>query len=130
MRWPWQSSPTSDDRDDKGTSVSWTNALNATDWKHYTDPQTVIPTVVLTGSALFLTRLYRSYLRRIPQAASIQPAFWRKRSLFGEVTSVGDGDNFRLFHTPGGRLAGWDWMPGRRIPVKREDLKDRTVRSC
>ena len=129
MRWPWQSSTTLDDRDDKKISVSWTDTLNATDWKHYTDPRTVIPTIILTGSALLLTRFYRSYLRRIPQAASIQPTFWRKRSLFGKVTSVGDGDNFRIFHTPGGRMAGWGWMPGRKIPEKREDLRDRTVRS-
>ncbi len=129
MRWPWQSSPPPDNRDNKATPVGWTDTLNATDWKHYTDPRTIIPTIILTGSALFLTRLYRSYLRRIPQAASIQPAFWRKRSLFGKVTSVGDGDNFRLFHTPGGRLVGWGWVPGRRVPEKREDLKDRTVRT-
>ena len=129
MRWPWRSSTTSDDRDNKPGSVSWTDSLNATDWKHYTDPRTVIPTIILTGSALLLTRFHRSYLRRIPQAASIQPNFWRKRSLFGRVTSVGDGDNFRMFHTPGGRLAGWGWLPGRRVPERREDLKDRTVRS-
>lgn len=41
---------------------------------------------------------------------------------------MGDGDNFRLFHTPGGRLTGWEWMPGRKVPTKREELKDRTVR--
>jgi len=127
MRWPWQSSPPPDVPDKKPHPISWTTTLNATDWQHYTDPRTIIPTIVLTASALFLTRIYRSYLRRIPQAVSIQPAFWRKRSLFGKVSSVGDGDNFRLFHTPGGRLAGWGWVPWRRVPVKREELKDRTV---
>ena len=129
MRWPpWSSrSPSQDDEDIK-PSVSWTNSLNATDWAHYTDPRTVIPTILLTGTTLLLVRLYRSYLRRIPEAANIQPGFFRRRSLFGRVTSVGDGDNFRLFHTPGGRLAGWGWMPGRNVPTKREELKDRTVR--
>ena len=127
MRWPPWSSECSKDRDGKGRSVTWTDTLNATDWTHYTDPRTIVPTVILTGTALLSVRFYRTYLRRIPQAVSIQPGFWRRRSLFGTVTSVGDGDNFRLFHTPWGRMAGWGWMPGRRIPNKREDLKDKTV---
>lgn len=121
MRWPPWSNKSS--RDDNETTRPW----SWTDWAHYTDPRTVIPTIILTGTALLLASFHRSYLRRIPQAASIQPAFWRRRSLLGRVTSVGDGDNFRLFHTPGGRLAGWGWMPGRRVPEKREDLKDKTV---
>ena len=128
MRWPPWSTPSKHDEDVK-RSVSWTDSLNATDWTHYTDPRTVIPTILLTGTTLFLVRLYRFYLRRIPEAASIQPGFFRRRSLFGRVTSVGDGDNFRLFHTPGGRLTGWGWIPGRKVPQKRDALKDRTVRS-
>lgn len=128
MRWPpWSNAASSKDRDENAQPVKWIDSLNATDWTHYTDPRTVIPTILLTGTALLSARFYRSYLRRIPQAASIQPGFWRRRSLLGKVTSVGDGDNFRLFHTPGGRLAGWGWLPGRRIPEKREDLKDKTV---
>lgn len=123
MRWPpWST------KDPEKTAVNWVDSLNATDWSHYTDPRTIIPTIFLTSTALLSVRVYRSYLRRIPQAASIQPAFWRRRSLFGNVTSVGDGDNFRLFHTPGGRAAGWGWIPGRKVPNKREDLKDKTVR--
>lgn len=130
MRWPpWSSTAPSKDIEDLKPRVSWTNSLNATDWTHYTEPRTVIPTVLLTGTSLLLFSLHRSYLRRIPGAANIQPGFFRRRSLFGRVTSVGDGDNFRLFHTPGGRLAGWEWMPGRKVPQKREELKDRTVRS-
>lgn len=38
--------------------------------------------------------------------------------MFGQATSVGDGDNFRLYHTPGGRLLGWGWMPGRKVPQR------------
>lgn len=121
MRWPPWSTTSSKDDNEKTRPLSWT------DWTHYTDPRTIIPTIILTGTALLLARFYRSYLRRIPQAVNIQPAFWRRRSLFGRVTSVGDGDNFRLFHTPGGRLTGWGWIPGRRVPEKREDLKDKTV---
>ena len=127
MRWPPWSNAASRDHDEKTRPVKWIDGLNATDWTHYTDPRTVIPTVLLTGTALLSVRFYRTYLRRIPQAVSIQPGLWRRRSLLGKVTSVGDGDNFRLFHTPGGRLAGWGWLPGRRVPEKREDLKDKTV---
>lgn len=124
MRWPPWSSTASENEKEK---LKWTGTLRATDWSHYTDPRTVIPTIVLTTTCLLTARFYRSYLRRIPQAVSIKPTFWRKRSLFGTVTSVGDGDNFRLFHTPGGRLAGWGWLPWRRVPHKKEDLKDNTV---
>lgn len=97
------------------------------EWAEFTEPRTLVSTLVLTASSLAAIHLYRTYLRRIPEAASIQTGFFRRRSLFGRVTSVGDGDNFRMFHTPGGRLAGWDWFPGRKVPRKREGLKDRTV---
>lgn len=127
MRWPpWSLASNKCDDGKKGPD-SWADILNATDWSHYTDPRTVIPTVLLTTTILATTTLYRSYLRRIPVAASVQPTFFRKRSLFGTVTRVGDGDNFHLYHTPGGRLTGWGWLPGRTVPNKRENLKHRTV---
>ena len=127
MQWPPWPFNAATGRDKEKKAIGWNESLNAIDWAHYSEPQAVIPTLLLTGTTLLLIHLYRSYLRRIPEAASIQPAFFRRRSLYGRVTSVGDGDNFRLFHTPGGRLSGWGWMPGRRVPEKREDLKDRTV---
>jgi len=40
---------------------------------------------------------------------------------------VGDGDNFRLYHTPGGRLLGWGWFPGRKVPTDPKELRQRTV---
>ncbi|MCJ1233011.1 putative endonuclease lcl3 [Varicellaria rhodocarpa] len=86
----------------------------------------LIPTFILTSTTILSVHVYRSFLRRIPQAASISGSFFRKRSMFGKVTSVGDGDGFRLFHTPGGRLTGWGWMPGRKIPEGRA-LKDQTI---
>jgi hypothetical protein len=107
--------------------VSWTEPLNATDWSHYTDPRTIVPTLLLTSTILISVRVYRSYLRRIPEATYIRPGFFRKRSLFGTVTRVGDADNFHLFHTPGGRLTGWGWLPGRKVPEKKADLKGKTV---
>ena len=127
MRWPPRSPDSERDNDEKRRPVSWADNLNATDWSHYTDPRTVIPTLLLTTTILVSIRLYRSYLRRIPEATHIRPGFFRNRSLFGTVTRVGDADNFHLFHTPGGRLAGWGWLPGRKIPEKKADLKGKTV---
>lgn len=130
MRWPPRSSDSERDGDEKKRSVSWEDSLNATDWRHYTEPRTLIPTLLLTTTILVSVRLYRSYLRRIPEATHIRPGFFRKRSLFGTVTRVGDADNFHLFHQPGGRLAGWGWFPGRKIPEKKVELKGKTVCYC
>ncbi|KAI9803504.1 MAG: putative endonuclease lcl3 [Sarcosagium campestre] len=138
MRWPpWSSSNSSEDESihatekkkekKKNAAISWNNSLNAIDWAHYTEPRNLTAVALLTATTLALVHLWRSRLRRIPGAGSIQPNFFRKRSLFGTVTSVGDGDGFRLFHTPGGRLTGWGWIPGRKVPEKRDDLRDRTI---
>ncbi|KAG4433877.1 putative endonuclease lcl3 [Cadophora sp. M221] len=127
MRWPPWSSNSERDSDGKKRSVSWMDNLNSTDWSHYTDPRTVIPTILLTTTILVSVRIYRSYLTRIPEATYIRPRFFRKRSLFGKVTRVGDADNFHLFHTPGGRMAGWEWAPGRKIPENKVDLKNNTI---
>ena len=95
--------------------------------KAFTRPETIIAATVLTAASLGFYRFYKSYLRRIPQAININPGYLRRRSLVGKVTSVGDGDNFRMYHTPGGRLAGWGWLPGRRVPAGKKELKDQTV---
>jgi hypothetical protein len=119
------SSESKDATSSKRRPVSWADSLNGTDWEHYKDPRNWVPTVLLTTTVLLSVHLYRSYLRRIPGAVHVQPSFFRRRSVFGRVTSVGDGDNFHLFHTPGGRLAGWGWL--RSVPTKRAELKNRTV---
>ena len=113
--------------DGKYKATDWTSSLNRTDWSHYTDPRNLAPVVLLTSVCIGSYAFYRSYLRRIPQASLIHKKFWRRRSLFGYVTRVGDGDNFRLYHTPGGRLAGWGWLPWRQVPTEGKKLKDMTV---
>jgi hypothetical protein len=105
----------------------WNSILNATDWAHFTEPRNLIPTVLLTSGILFAIHLHRRFLRRIPEAPNISHSYFRRRSLLGRVTSVGDGDNFRLYHTPGGRLAGWGWLPWKKVPTSKKELKDRTV---
>jgi hypothetical protein len=121
MRWPWSSH---DEEPKKRSSSEWTTD----DWvQTFTEPRTLIPSVALTLTTVAAVRFYKSFLRRIPTVNHIKPDYFRRRSLFGKVTSVGDADNFRLFHTPGGRLAGWGLLPWKTVPTKREDLKDQTV---
>lgn len=127
MQWPpWTSSNPSNPS--KSTS-KWADNLNATDWSHYLEPRNIISTIILTSAVLGTRHIYKYYLRRIPGTASIGQRMYRKRSLFGKVTSVGDGDGFHLFHMPGGRLAGWGWVRG--VPTKaggrRGALTGRTV---
>ncbi|CAN3366878.1 hypothetical protein DICA4_F02476 [Diutina catenulata] len=46
-------------------------------------------------------------------------------SMRGQVTSVGDGDGFRFYHTPGGRWGGWGWA--REVPSTRGELRGQTL---
>ena len=97
------------------------------DWRRFGELSTVVPTIILTTVSIGTYGFYRSYLRRIPAADHISPAFFRRRSIFGKVTSVGDGDNFRIYHTPGGRLAGWGLW--RRVPEDKKELQHQTVQA-
>jgi endonuclease YncB( thermonuclease family) len=61
--------------------------------------------------------------KRYATAAHISPeAFERQLKIKGKVVSVGDSDNFRLYHTPG---FGWGWA--RQIPTKRKELQKQTI---
>lgn len=135
MRWPRSSSSDPEHRDDDEKRpppkargpVDWTHSLNSIDWSQYTHPSVFIAYAAVFGAFLGLNRLYKNRLRRIPNSEHIKPGQFRTRSIFGEVTSVGDGDNFRLFHTPGGRLAGWGWLPWRKVPTRREEVAGKTI---
>ncbi|KAI9892309.1 MAG: putative endonuclease lcl3 [Vezdaea aestivalis] len=85
----------------------------------------LVPTTILVGGILLTARLQRKYFRRYADAPSVPQAFMRRRTMFGKVTSVGDGDDFRLFHTPGGRMAGWGWF--RHVPESRTALAHQTI---
>jgi len=139
MPWPsWLSSrsPSTSDDDEREAlprieppykpAGKWDKNLNSTDWSHYTSPQTITVSIITTATTLLLVRLYKTYLRRIPNVDYLKPGLFRRRSLYGYVTSVGDGDNFHLFHTPGGRWMGWGWFPGRQV-TKTKKLRGRTV---
>ncbi|KAK0656827.1 nuclease domain-containing protein [Cercophora newfieldiana] len=109
----------------KKKNISWNDSLNAEDWEYYKTPRGFILPGLAVGFAVGFWVFWRSYLRRLNGAGHITPGYFRKRSLFGKVTSVGDGDGFHLFHTPGGRLAGWGWL--RTVPKERKELKGRTI---
>lgn len=137
MPWPtiWPFARKADGKDDKSVSAQITDAVDnvlnqakeAQTRTAFSQLETWVAAGGLTVAALTGFKFYRSYLRRIPQATDIRPGFFRKRSVFGRVTSVGDGDNFRLYHTPGGRLTGWGWLPWRRVPVDKKALKNQTI---
>lgn len=142
MVWPFGSSSSSDGGD-KGaaaaakakaeaisssiserTPIPWSETIGQPD-EAFSAALDWAPVVGASLASLGLLQLYANYLRRIPGAAFVRPSMFRRRSVYGRVTSVGDGDNFHLFHTPGGRAVGWGWL--RRIPTARKELKDRTV---
>lgn len=125
MRWPGSG----DEDGKKRSQLSWPEYLEPSNWSWPTfdDPGTLFPSVVFTVTTLSALRIYKTYLRQIPNVNHIKPGWFRRKSLFGQVTSVGDADNFRLFHTPGGRLAGWGWLPWKKVPNTREGLSNKTV---
>ncbi|GAQ33651.1 putative endonuclease lcl3 [Aspergillus tubingensis] len=128
MRWPpWTSNAQATNNDHPTTTDNKTDPKNLLDWSAYTELRTLIPTLVLTTGILSAFTLHRTYLRRFPTAVNITPAYYRRRSILGKVTSVGDGDNFRIYHTPGGRLAGWGWVPWKKVPTTRKELRDQTI---
>ncbi|KAI1910603.1 putative endonuclease lcl3 [Ophidiomyces ophidiicola] len=108
-----------------GRDTDGNSAYNATGSKRFFEAKTVVSTVLLTSGILLCIRIQRKYLRRIPEAGYVPRSFFRRRSIFGKVTSVGDGDNFRLYHTPGGRFGGWGWL--RSVPTQKNDLKNKTI---
>lgn len=124
MRWPpWSTAapaPTTGDSCNNPTHNQRRRPL-------YASPEFGLSCLGVGAAVLLAAHVYRNFVRRVPTASHIPPRLLRRRSLLGQVTSVGDGDNFRIYHTPGGRLLGWGWAPGRRVPTARRELKDQTV---
>ncbi|KAK1724010.1 uncharacterized protein BDZ83DRAFT_624386 [Colletotrichum acutatum] len=131
MPWPFSSSssgrpptPSKSEDDARVLPTSWNDLLPqpepplqaAREWA---------PVFLTSVASLAAFMFWQTRLRRFPTTNHIQPELFRRRTLLGRVTSVGDGDNFHLFHTPGGRLAGWDWL--RKVPNTRAALKGKTI---
>ncbi|EPQ32236.1 uncharacterized protein PFL1_00433 [Pseudozyma flocculosa PF-1] len=69
--------------------------------RHLLSTPVGIATLSITATSLSFL-LYWRYFRRIPNAEYLTPSVLRyRKTLVGHVTSVGDADGFRLFHTPG-----------------------------
>lgn len=130
MVWPFGSRAATKDHDDEHTppttrAVSWSESLRRAEADPLGAAKEWAPVVLFSFAGFGALQIYANYLRRIPGAAFVRPSLFRSRSLFGRVTSVGDGDGFHLFHTPGGRAVGWGWL--RKVPETKKELKDRTV---
>lgn len=123
---PKESSPADQD---KNTTTSLGTQLSKTiDPNQWKELSVILPVVVLTTISLGFYHVYSRKLRRYPTIDHLPAAIYNQKSergLLGYVTSVGDGDNFRFYHTPGGYLTGWHWL--RKIPSDRKALKDQTI---
>lgn len=72
-------------------------------------PYILISSAFALGGATALSgwHVYARYVRRVPNHNWVTPDILKsKRQIKGYVTSVGDSDGFRLYHTPG---FGWRW---------------------
>ncbi|TVY79101.1 putative endonuclease LCL3 [Fusarium oxysporum f. sp. cubense] len=131
MIWPFGSRDAEKEKEQKlkeeakRQHVSWTDSINRIRSAPVDAAREWAPVVLFPLAGMAALQIYANYVRRIPGSAYVRPNFFRNRSIFGRVTSVGDGDNFHLFHTPGGRLLGWGWL--RKVPEARKELKDRTI---
>ncbi|EIW56856.1 SNase-domain-containing protein [Trametes versicolor FP-101664 SS1] len=138
---PWSSSGSSDTK--KPTPITRTEVEHAAEdlTKNTRDlvaslyaraaalppPLLILSTFALGGTtALGARYVYARNFKRVANGEWVTPQMLaRRRWIKGYVTSVGDADNFRLYHTPG---IGWRWpLKFRSIPVGRTDLKDQTI---
>ncbi|KAH9017390.1 nuclease [Lactarius pseudohatsudake] len=92
------------------------------------DTNTIIALTFLLGSATTLGTyaIYRRFFTRLASAEWVTPNILRRRRwITGVVTRVGDGDNFRLYHTPG---FGWRGpLKFRHIPRHSRELVGETI---
>ncbi|KAF8312326.1 staphylococcal nuclease [Clavulina sp. PMI_390] len=86
-----------------------------------------LATAALASTATFGGLVaYKRFLKRFPDSKHIPaPLIARKGWIKGVVTSVGDADNFRIYHTPG-PLFLWK-APFRRIPTSTKELRNQTI---
>ncbi|KAF5375383.1 hypothetical protein D9615_007965 [Tricholomella constricta] len=137
--WPWRNGNTSNTPSDKPKLDVPNNKLNvkqdalALSVRLQAQLATIpLPLLALTAFTLgALTAsttafLYARYGRRLRNSDWVTPdVFARRRWIRGVVTTVGDADNFRLYHTP---AIGWAWpLKFRRVPSVNKDLKDQTL---
>ena len=87
------------------TSPTQTTSLKDSIRAYLYQPQNWIAPILAAGVGIGLWSFYQNYLRRFPGSEHIAPSFFRRRSLPGKVTSVGDGDGFHLVFVSGDQRA-------------------------
>ncbi|KAK3641241.1 putative endonuclease lcl3 [Elasticomyces elasticus] len=124
MSWPWSRRPKDDEKAKEvllpveETLQNFTIPTEAQIRTHFTPQQIAAyacTSAISITAYVALARLYKRFIRRIPTHEHLRPNDFRKRTFYGYVPSVGDGDNFHFFHTPGGRWAGWGWRSGKEV---------------
>ncbi|KAI8973707.1 hypothetical protein BDF20DRAFT_915114 [Mycotypha africana] len=97
----------------------WADSIVQTVWR----PVTV--GLIIGGPTLYILRKY-IIGKRFKTAAHIPIEYLEKQcKIRGRVVSVGDSDNFRLYHTPG---LGWNgFWALRKIPQTRKELRNQTI---
>ncbi|GAA5850124.1 hypothetical protein JCM3766R1_006931 [Sporobolomyces carnicolor] len=78
------------------------------------------PLFVMTATTVALTASYWGYTRFAKRIRTVQDLVLPTRSFKGTVTSVGDADNFRVYHQP--LLKTFS-----TVPTKRSQLKGETI---
>ncbi|KAI0075237.1 staphylococcal nuclease [Panus rudis PR-1116 ss-1] len=73
-----------------------------------------------------MNAMYIKHFKRIPTGEYVTPEMISGRHwIKGKVTSVGDSDGFRLYHTPG---FGWRWpFKFRSVPSTNKELQNQTL---
>ena len=94
-------------------------------------PKVIALSLGITATAYFSYRFYRRFLKPVRSILDLTPERLEYNyKLYGYVTRVGDGDNFRFFHTPAGIFGGWGWL--KSVPKNNKILKNETlmIRLC
>lgn len=88
-----------------------------------THPKVILLSTGICATGLLAFTLSRRFAR-VKTPLDMTPSMFGRR-MPGKVTRVGDGDNFRFYHTPGGVFLGWGWL--RHVPTAPKELKDQTL---
>lgn len=90
-------------------------------------PKVFLLSLFLTGGFFASYVLFNRYLKQFKSSKDIPSNIFKKQYIYGKVTSVGDSDNFHLFHTPLGIFNGWGWI--RAVPELAKSDNIRTIKS-
>ncbi|CAO3618303.1 unnamed protein product [Cunninghamella echinulata] len=99
-------------------------SVNEEDWLDSFVLSVWKPVVASLGIGIPIAYIFYTKVigKRYPTVNYIPPELFDKKAFIrGKVTSIGDADGFRLYHTG----TGWSFL--RRVPTLRKDLKNQTI---